>query len=234
MTLFWIILGLMVLVAIAAIIKPFVFTKAELTRGHMAFLGVTVIAVSVSAFLLYDEMGEPGYVANPPQPIVSAEIMEKIHELERVMQLNPNDPEGWQLLAGAYTRLGQAGKAMDAYRNVVTLDPTNTTAKAALGGLLIATSAGTVPPEAMQLFQSIIDSGIKQPMAYFYLGLGHMQQGDYEQAYDVWQVLAENSPEGAPWNAMLRESLSDVAGKIGKPMPQMPGPETDPAPRQGN
>jgi len=233
MTLFWIILGLMVLVAIAAVVKPFVFTRAALSRGHMAFLGVTVVAVSIAAFGLYDVMGEPGYVANPPQPIVSAEVMEKIRELEQVMQLNPNDPEGWQLLARAYTRLGEADKAIAAYRNVVTLDPTNTTAKAALGGLLIATSAGTVPGEAMQLFQSIIDSGIKQPMAYYYLGLGHMQQGDYEQAYDVWKVLAENSPEGAPWNAMLRDSLSDIAGKIGKPVPEMPGPETDPPP-QGN
>src|SRR5690606_16333808 len=152
-------------------------------------------------------------------------VMQKIRELEQVMQLNPNDPEGWQLLARAYTRLGEADKAIAAYRNVVTLDPTNTTAKAALGGLLIATSAGSVPGEAMQLFQSIIDAGIQQPMAYYYLGLGHMQQGDYEDAYEVWKVLAENSPEGAPWNAMLRDSLTDIAGRIGKPVPEMPGPE---------
>jgi len=232
MTLFWIILGLMVLVAIAAIVKPFVFTKTELTRGHMAFLAVTVIAVSVSSFALYEKFGEPDYVANPPQPVVSKEVMAMIRQLEQVMQQNPNDPEGWLLLARAYTRMGEVRMAMDAYRNVVTLDPTNTTAKAALGGLLIANSAGTVPPEAMQLFQDIIDSGIKQPMAYYYLGLGHMQQGDYENAYNVWKVLAENSPPGAPWNEMLRGDLQTISEKIGKPMPNLPAPETDQPPQQ--
>ena len=222
MTEFWLLAGLMGLVAIAAIAMPYLRAKTRVGGGQKAFLGGTVVAVCLSAFLLYAYAGRPDLVANPPQPRVSAKELQLIKQLEQIMALNPNDPQGWQLLGQAYLKMGEMGMAIDAYRNVVTLDPTNTTAAAALGGLLIRTSGGNIPPEAMQLFQSIVDRGVFQPMAYYYLGLGNAQEGDYEKAYDVWTKLAENSPPGAPWIEMLRGDLARVAEKAGKPMPDLP------------
>lgn len=222
MTLFWLLLGLMGLVAIAAIAIPFIRSKKKIDRSHGAILAGTILVLIAGSGGLYDLAGRPDLVANPPQPRISPKIMAMVKKLETAMALNPNYTEGWLFLARAYTQMGKIGQAMDAYRNVVNLDPTNTTAAAALGGLLIRTSGGDVPPEAMKLFQGIVDRGIFQPMAYYFLGLGDAQSGQFEKAYNVWMKLAEKTPDGAPWIKMLQGGLTDVAQKLGRPVPQLP------------
>jgi cytochrome c-type biogenesis protein CcmH len=138
------------------------------------------------------------------------------------MPSNPNYAEGWMYLGQAYATLGRIDDAINAYRNVVRLQPDNPTGAAALGGLLIATSGGTVPPEAKALFQKVVDSGAQQPMAYYFLGVASVQDGNLQKAYDTWSVLAKMTPPGAPWIGMLSSQLSDISKELGKPVPPLP------------
>jgi cytochrome c-type biogenesis protein CcmH len=134
----------------------------------------------------------------------------------------PDDPKGWLLLARAYTKLGQVNKAIEAYRRVLELQPENTRAAMAMGGLMVASSDGQVPPEAMKIFQKIADGGSAPPMVQFYLGMGHMQTGDSAAAYDAWAELAKATPPGAPWIPMLRKNLTKLAAELDRPMPDLP------------
>jgi len=222
--LFWTLMGLLLLLAIVFMAWPLISPKHGRLSRHWPLAAGLVIAVGAGAIALYSDTGTPGLVDAEQQqrPEVDPEVMALIEKLEKVMEERPNDPKGWLLLARAYTKLGEVNKAIEAYRRVVKLDPDNIRAAMAMGGLMVASSGGRVPPEAMEIFQKIAETGSAPPMVQFYLGMGHMQNGDTVAAYDAWSDLAEATPPGAPWIPMLRKNLTKLAAELDRPVPDLP------------
>lgn len=221
--LFWTLMGLLLLLALAFMAWPLLSSQYTETRRRWPLAAGLIIAVGAGAVALYSDSGTPSLVGREsPQESVNPETMALIRKLEKVMEDRPNDPKGWLLLARAYTKLGRVDKAIEAYRRVLELQPENTRAAMAMGGLMVAASGGQVPPEAMKVFQKIADSGSAPPMVQFYLGMGYMQAGDSAAAYDAWAELAKSTPPGAPWIPMLRKNLTKLAAELDRPMPDLP------------
>jgi cytochrome c-type biogenesis protein CcmH len=176
---------------------------------------VAVLA-PVAALALYLFMGSPGI---PGQPFVErlAEGAKRDDELVATLaarlRQNPDDLQGWALLARSYTTLGRIADALPAWRNVMRLAQDKTEFASQFGEALVQAADGTVTPEAVQQFEIARKADPGDPRARYYLGMARDQAGDRREALQMWTDLVALSPADAPWLPIVRERMRRVAGE---------------------
>jgi cytochrome c-type biogenesis protein CcmH len=188
--------------------------------GARSIAIAAAVAAPILALVLYVAVGSPEI---PGVPFASrapdtgdkarAELAQRVSELAQRLQQNPDDLQGWTLLARSLTTLGRSGEAVTAWRQIVRLSNNAPEANSALGEALVQSSNGSVTPEARAAFERVRAAAPFEPRALFYLGLAESQAGNGAAALQIWTDLVAVSPENAPWLPTLRESMRQTAAE---------------------
>lgn len=196
----------------------------------IAALGVAPIIAAV----IYLMVGAPESLAptfqadliaqrsNPASAIASASphdreamINAMVEGLAANLQENPDDTEGWRMLARSYGVLGRAADSANAYRQLVARDP-NATAEdwRNYATALLASRDPNVEGfsddflRALDQLQAINEN---DPLALFYLGVVAREGGDAAKALGYWRRLEAALPEGAPILPQLQALIDEAA-----------------------
>src|SRR5574340_1534128 len=118
----------MVALALAALLVPLV--REGRRSGHSRSVFVLSLAIAlilpVGAGLLYLQVGTPAALNGvSAQGQASISLPQAISELRAHLAQQPDDQQGWLLLAQTSTMLRQPGDARDAYEHVLKLDANN-------------------------------------------------------------------------------------------------------------
>lgn len=226
--------------------------------GWVALVALALLLVG--AFFLYQRLGQPDrpdapiaqriadaqalYDSRPTQteaeargpqperPEPDAEYTALIDQLREVVQKNPNDPRGLELLAEHEERLGNLVAAKDAQRRLVALRGDQASAEdlARLAGLTIEAAGGLITSDGEKAVAEALARDPRNPQARFMVGLLHLQNGRPDRAFPIWAGLLAEGPESAPWIAPIRAAISDLAWLAGQPDYTPPEPSTLPGP----
>jgi cytochrome c-type biogenesis protein CcmH len=193
---------------------------APAKSGARSLAIAAAVAAPVLALALYVSFGSPEI---PGMPFASrpaddgtmarAELTQRVATLAQRLQQNPDDIQGWSLLARSLTTLGRTGEAVTAWRQVVRLSGGSPEANGALGESLVQSSDGSVTPEARAAFEKVRAAAPFDARALFYLGLAESQAGNAPAALQIWTDLAAVSPENAPWLPTLRDNIRRTAAE---------------------
>jgi cytochrome c-type biogenesis protein CcmH len=197
-------------------------------------------AAPVVALLLYAGYGgSPGL---PSQPFAAREdkpadfggqITQMVAGLAARLKENPNDLEGWQMLARSYTTLERNADAVTAWRKVLDLSGNADVHAGSLGESIVRAADGIVTPEARALFERAKAADAHDARAGFYLGLAYSQEGDSRRAVQTWTDLIAMSPPDAPWLATVQDRIRRVAAAANiDPATITPSPEAIAAAQQ--
>ncbi len=172
-------LGLLVL---AVLLRP-------LWRGARSVAIGTALLIMVSTALLYRIVGTPqaldATALRQPQSLGAA-----IAQLEAELQRNPNQAEGWRLLAQAYEREDQAVKARAAYAKALELSPRDAGLLAeAAQSRALANDKRLFDAEAIALLQRALQIEPNHQRARWFLGIAQRQAGDDAAAAATWEPL---------------------------------------------
>ncbi|SFC05516.1 c-type cytochrome biogenesis protein CcmI [Tropicimonas isoalkanivorans] len=216
----------------------------ELNIGVAAVAGIAIIAGS---YLVYDLVGAPGYEDLPlkkrlalaeraraerpsqasleaqmppsptPAPEVSPEYADLIEQLRAAVEKNPDELQGWELLARNEARLGNLSAAHAAQAKIVELKGPEAAPQdyLALAALMIQAAGGNVSAEADAALTSALERDPHNPVARYYMGLAHLQTGRPDLTFEVWEPLLRDSPPDAPWVPVIRARLESVAAIAG-------------------
>ena len=187
--------------------------------------------------------GFAGSPTLPGQPFASREsapndtgarIAQMVEGLAARLKENPNDLEGWTMLARSYGQLDRTAEAVAAWRKVMELSGDAAGTAASLGEALVRDADGMITPEARALFERAREADARDVRAAFYLGNAYAQEGDVRRAIQTWTDLIATSPADAPWIANVRERIRRVAAdaKI-DPATITPSPEALAAAQRG-
>jgi cytochrome c-type biogenesis protein CcmH len=127
--------------------------------GSKALAGVAIglsAMVALAAGALYSTMGKPGMggqsapvAANAAAPAAEAqaagEVATLVAGLERKMQENPSDPEGWRMLGWSYFQVSRFADSAAAYAKAVALKPDGVGYQSAYGEALVQAANGQGP-----------------------------------------------------------------------------------------
>jgi cytochrome c-type biogenesis protein CcmH len=141
---------------------------------------------------------------------------------------NPNDGEGWLLLARTESVLGAWDKSAEAYRRALALAGNRADIAAGYGEALTMAADGIVTPEASKQFNAVLVQDPQNPVARYYLALAKQQVGDVRGAIADWQKLVQEIPEGSPLRTALARRISDAAAAAGITVPPLAAPAKAP------
>lgn len=218
---------------------------------------VLAIAVPALAIVLYAQLGRPGLPGqpladrrdlqsapssqsadrHPGGPAGSADSMQSLTErLAKRLEANPNDAEGWSLLARSYQQLERHRDAVGALERAAALTNRDPALVSALGEARIMAADGTVPEQARAEFEEVLKQQPKDPRARFYIALAEGQAGRLQVSLDRLVALAKDTPADAPFLPMVRDRISGLARELKqdptKVMAGLPEPQAAPPQQQ--
>ncbi len=152
-------------------------------------------------------------IAAMPEEERRAMIEQMVGTLAGRLQAEPNDPEGWRMLARSYAVLGRSSESAAAWREFLKLEE---------GGvddwrqyayeLANDREAGdtSVSEEMEAAFVRLRDFDADDPLALFVLGHAAFNRGDKEAAKARWMRLREILPPDTPITPTLDRLLEQV------------------------
>jgi cytochrome c-type biogenesis protein CcmH len=192
--------------------------------GRRSGLGTRVIAILAALLIpaialpIYLKAGSP---ALPDVPLAdrmasaeqNGDFEALIVKVENHLADNPDDIEGWKVLAPTYRRFNRWADAAEAYRNMLRLAPPDATTLADYGESLVMEGEGMVSAAAHQLFTQALALDAKLPKARFFDALALKQEGKTEEAKAAFQSFLADSPADAPWRPMVMSEIGSLTGR---------------------
>ncbi|MFQ5623558.1 MAG: c-type cytochrome biogenesis protein CcmI [Paracoccaceae bacterium] len=154
-----------------------------------------------------------------------------IEQLEETLKNRPDDIRGHELLADNLGRLGRFADARAAQQKVVELKGDAATAEdhAQHAEFMIWAAGGYVSPEAEQALTDALKADPKNVAARYYSGIALAQANRPDLTMRIWRELLAEGPEDAPWIAMIRAQIGELAAQTGIPAPEAAAPPPGPS-----
>lgn len=193
---------------------------ASASRPSYAPLALAALA-PIAALALYLGLGSPTL---PGQPLAARrdvagpekfdpKIVDMVTRLTERLQREPDNLQGWVLLARSYGTMNRSDEALNAWRRVMQLAPGNAEFAGPYGETAVQAAKGTVTPEARAAFDIVLKADPDDPRARFFIGLQRAQEGAPREALQIWTDIAAAAPEDAPWLPAVRERIRRTAAE---------------------
>ena len=164
---YWVVAALLCAVAIAFLLVPVWQVRRRGGGWSAAGLAVTVL-IAPLALALYASVSD-WYFEFAERTSRESELVD---QLAQHLEANPNDSEGWRLLAASYMQLGRYIDGRAAYQRLwaLTREPSDDL-KLAYAESQILSDRGSLTGEAGRLVEEVLVSNPGDPKALWYGGL---------------------------------------------------------------
>jgi len=195
-------------------------------NGSWAVL-LVALAVPVGAILLYKSIGNERIIAlleappaSPRQQQLAEQpsVEEMINRLAARMESDPDNLEGWMMLARSYSMTSQYSLAVPAFRNILRLGGGDSASLLAdFADALVATSDGRFTDESGTLLTRALALEPGNIKVLWLAGHWKNQSGDAATAINYWQQAAQQmSPDSKDWQIITRQ-IEQVRSQAGLP-----------------
>ena len=202
-----------------------------MTRSGASNLVAVVIIAAAAAMVTYANWRDarrsrevytsPPPIGAPGAPTTSREDLERrIKDMEARLSKTPDDTGAAVILADALLRhvrvtgnVGLALRAEQALKRALNQDSTNYEANRMLGALYLAQHRFR---EAIKVGEKNRDARPYDPVNYGVIGDGHLELGDYEEAFAAFDRMMTLRPSAAAYArvAYARELQGDLTGAL--------------------
>lgn len=183
--------------------------------------GLTVPLLAVPVYLA---LGQPQAinaprsspaVAEQPMEITPERIQAMVAQLAERMKSEPDNAEGWAMLARSYFNLQQFDKSADAYGKLVKLVGGDAQIWTDYADAVAMKQGRSLQGEPETMLARALELDPDNIKALALAGSAAMQRGDHAKARRHWERLLALLPEDSPLIAPIRESLD--AAQTAKP-----------------
>ncbi|WP_343731743.1 c-type cytochrome biogenesis protein CcmI [Duganella sp.] len=182
-------------------------------------------ALVAGAGVLYASLGTPQALVAPAatpaaaagqglDPHTSNEAEAMVAKLAERMAREPQDPNGWALLARSYSAMGRFVAASGAYARLVALIPDDAQILADYADVLAMTQNQKLKGEPERLLARALAADPKNVKALILSGDAAFERTDLAAAAVHWQAALANATPNSEFAQMARDNLAH----IGAPM----------------
>ena len=196
------------------------------TTAYLLGFGIPLIAI-----VFYLKVGEPNLIANPAPPASappSAEsaappersqeqIEANVAKLAQRLQSNPNDPQGWTMLARSYSSMEKYSDAASAYAKATELNPKDADLLAEYAFATAMSEGRSLQGKPTEIINRALKVNPENLKALQLAGSAAYEAKDYKKAVDYWQRVLKKVPPGSEVaeaiNTRINEAKTLAAGK---------------------
>jgi len=194
--------------------------------------GVAVF-IPIGAIALYLTVGNPKGVTNSTNPqmapaaaaaqpgaMSAQQIAANTQKLADRLKENPNDVQGWTMLARSYMMQEHFSDAASAYEKLTALSPNDADAWADYAEALALANGQNLAGKPTDAINRALKIDPKHQKSLDLAGSAAYQAGDYKKAMDYWQQLLKLLPAGSQELQIITEQISkakELAAGKGSP-----------------
>ncbi|MBP5997749.1 MAG: c-type cytochrome biogenesis protein CcmI [Azonexus sp.] len=173
-----------------------------------------LLLLPILALLGYGMLGKPQALdpaqTSAPPKMTADQINTMVAKLAERMQANPDDMQGWLMLARSYKTMGRYEDAVAAYgkaEKVINDDPELLASYAET----IAMAAGKgLKGKPVQLVERALKLDPQNAHALFLAGAAAMEAGDNKKGIAYWEALLPQVEPGSEIDQMLRSGIDKM------------------------
>lgn len=185
---------------------------------------VLALAVPVTALWLYHQLGSEAALSPEAQttPQVAANgaghsLEEMINKLASELQENPDNIEGWIMLATSYASTDQFDKAVKAYQEALKRTGDHPRLLTDYADALAMARGGEFTDEVGELLEKALQLQPDNVKALWLLGHWHYQRSQYDATLKLWQKAAQYLQADSQDATILNQQINQVRNKLGMP-----------------
>ncbi|MBL8564727.1 MAG: c-type cytochrome biogenesis protein CcmI [Hyphomicrobiaceae bacterium] len=210
--------------------------------GNLTFILAALVPLATVG--IYVTLGSPQMAGQPhSERLKAASNTKSVDELvglvEARLRQQPDDVQGWEVLAPVYVRAGRFRDAAVAYRNSIRLAGETPRRLSGLAEALILAENGLVVPEARGALQRLKAIEPERPEARFWMAIAREQDGDVKGAIADLEDMLKTAQPDASWRQLVEGHVAELkakgsgdqtaASRPPQPMPSVPRSEDAPA-----
>ncbi|MGB1239226.1 MAG: c-type cytochrome biogenesis protein CcmI [Pseudomonadales bacterium] len=198
--------------------------QSRLTGAKLALVAavsVLVISVSLAFYSRYGSYDElvwfsqqhaSGQQLDGQQPTAE----QAIAMLERELQQNPDNAEGWYILASAYIGTNQFVRASEAFEKVLQVLPEEAPQRASVTGQYAQALyfiAGKVSADVSTQVEKALSLDANEVVSLGLMGIAAYDAQDYQGAIDHWSKAMQHADASA--SSSLQSGIAKARSKLG-------------------
>ena len=163
---------------------------------------ILIFSISVLAIGFYAYLGQPELIegvkkqAAAPAGHTSGSksknlpsVEEMVEKLATKLKENPNNAEGWFMLARSYMSMNRYKEAAEALEKTNKLVPNNPTVMLRYADALTMLAGGRISGKPFDLIKRAVAIKPDDPTGLWLIGMGYEEQGEYRKAISYWNLL---------------------------------------------
>ncbi|MDD2918822.1 c-type cytochrome biogenesis protein CcmI [Rhodoferax sp.] len=177
------------------------------------------VSLPVLALGIYLQLGAPAAI-NPPVASVNAEdqqVTQMIDTLAAKLKANPDNPQGWAMMARSYKVVGRFEESKQAFERAGDFIKTNPDMLVDYAELLGIMAGNTFVGKPQQIVEEALRLNPEHPMGLMIAGVAAYQSGDFPNAVTRWEKLLGLLPPDSPDTQQIQANIADARGKAGMP-----------------
>lgn len=231
---FWSIAAALLFLAVLITLFPLLRARSIWQALALAL----IFLVPAGAFWMYHVAGTPAAIGlTPPRtaPAMTAnspagthapdseEINEMIAGLRAKLEANPDDLEGWMLLARTLRATQQFPEALEALATAERLSPGNPFIMVdTVETQIYTTTDGRITPEMKARLQQALELQPDLQKALWLLGIAAAQEGDDAFAISYWETLLKHVEPGSNVAKSVQSQVNAAKARMGMESDEAP------------
>ena len=220
---FWILVGLMSLFALAFVVVPIV--RPGTKRVPLLIIGL-VICLPIAAVLVYQNLGTPTAATQPamqmpPMPAgmpeghpaanaMNMDLGKLADILAEKLKAKPENAEGWALLARTYVELKRHKESLPAFEKACAMTPKDPNLLADYADALAVSNSNQLDKKAEDLVDQALAINPVLPKALMLKATIEFNSKNYQQAIANWEKLLTVSGLDAETTKQVRGSIEEA------------------------
>jgi len=205
-----------------AVDVPSASAVAPVKRSKAAAIAVAV-AVPLISVLLYLGLGNPqgleplkeNAAQGAPHQLTREQIESMVARLAQRLESNPDDGEGWVVLARTYSALGRFAEAAGAYAKAEAKFPQDAQLLADYADSLAMAQGQTLQGKPEALVRRALQADGNNLKALALAGTVEFEKSDFAKAIEYWKRMLPLLPADSEMGNSVRASIQEAEAKQG-------------------
>ena len=203
------------------------------SKGLVLGLCTAVVAVALAG---YGYTGSPGMTVLDPQAMTAGaqaaaqaaagasegddvqRFAQVVEQLAQRLKDQPDNAEGWAMLARSYARLDSHAQALPAYEQAIRLNPKDASLHADMADTVAVQNNGDLEGRPLQLLEQALKLDPDNAKALALIGTAAFNRKDYRLAVSHWEKLQSLTPGDSALLPQLQGSIAQARSMAGMPV----------------
>ncbi len=189
---------------------------------------ILAVAVPIAAIYMYQFLGNPAGMdpmsqqavnestANGDHGVTADQIEAMVAGLAEKLKANPDDLDGWVMLARSYSALQRYDRASFAFAQATRISPTDPNLLVDYADALAMANNESLEGSPMSLVQRALEINPNHQKGLWLMGTGEFDKGNFQSAVQYWRKLESLMAPGSQGANSIAASISQAEQYISK------------------